>query len=172
METHDDYYALKESIQNLMILKMAFDQGLNVADYPEFMVDQYGGSNGWEIFCQALKSLVTIMEWWPPYDGREEEEEKSYWVNQYCLNDNIRDDVQSMGVMVLLDDRIDQRTVKTGSVGGGNEWYEGFADISSCENGIIIYWFEDDGPVDLANLFGFLVLSLPEMEDKTNEMAV
>lgn len=174
MNTHDEYYAVRASLRNLMLLKMAFDRGLNIDKYPSYQVDlDFGHDEGWDIFHRTVNEIATVTEWFFPHNGDEEKENKYYWIKQYCQNSYMSDKehVDSVGVLILMDDRIDQRTVQTGSI-GGSDFYPGFAEVTSFENGIIAWWDEDDGGVDWVDLLYLILMSIPAEEEMKNEMAI
>lgn len=174
MNTHDEYYAIQSSLRNLGMLKMIYDSGIDVKDYPSYTVDfDFGGDEGFSIFYKAVNELFTIAEWFFPHNTDEEAEQKKYWIRQYCQGSYLseQDNVDSVGVLVIMDDRIDQRKVETGSV-GGSDFCPGFAEVTSCPNGIILWWDEDDGGVDWVDVLYLILSSLPKEEDLNNEMAI
>ncbi|OUM93594.1 MAG: hypothetical protein BAA00_06070 [Parageobacillus thermoglucosidasius] len=154
----EDYYNLKSSLQGLKMLKLAYDYGINIRNFPDFNADISFYSAEWDIFIECLQSLFTIVDWWTPYEG--EDEEKIYWLQQANIDTEAYGDVDGTGVIVLLDDRFTRDSVSDEacySVGPDRFLYYGYAEILPIENGLLIYYCEDDGEIDLVEVLYILI---------------
>lgn len=178
MYNHDDYYTIKSTIRNLLLLKMGHESGIDVTYYPDYSADdQFGTDEGWDIFFRIINEYFEITEWFFPYGANDSEKqkinsEKEYWIKQYATASFDRNEYESLGVLVIMDDRIDQRKVDTGACFGGSDFYQGFAEISSFDKGIVVWWDEDDGSIDTVELLYAILSSIPAKEAEKNEMAV
>ncbi|WP_374717724.1 hypothetical protein [Neobacillus sp.] len=150
MQTIDEFYLLQASIRNLMMLKLAYDKGFNVENYASYINDfDYGIDNSWEIFMNILHDMFSIVDVWYPY-SEEDMEDKYYW-SQLAGFPYSKDELESIGVIVILDDQIKKSMVPTGSV-RGLDFYGGFGEIRSLDNGMVIIWCEDDGQLELVDI--------------------
>lgn len=147
MENRDQVYGYQASIRNLMMLKLAFDKGINIEKFPNYIVDyNFGIENDWEIFMRIIDSIFTIVEWWCPYSASEDKEKK-YWCELAGFQ-SYNDDLESIGVLIIMDDRIKQSNIMPSTIGWSSDFYSGYAEILSIENGAVIVWDEDDGAID------------------------
>lgn len=63
MENRDQVYGYQASIRNLMMLKLAFDKGINIEKFPNYIVDyNFGIENDWEIFMRIIDSIFTTVQ--------------------------------------------------------------------------------------------------------------
>ncbi|MDE3841013.1 hypothetical protein C0966_17250 (plasmid) [Bacillus methanolicus] len=158
METHEDYYSLKGTVQNLMLLKLAYDNGVDVKQFPDYVTNfDFGAEYDWDIFLRTVESLFTIVECWGPYSGEDDVEDKAYWCHAADFKLIDESQLDSWGILVLLDDRIEHSKVPAGSLGGGIDFYSGFAEIMPLEKGVVVIWDEDDGPVNLVEILYVLI---------------
>lgn len=172
METHDDYYCLKGTLQNLMLMKLAFDYGLDSKIFSGYIVNyDFGQEYDWDIFMTTVETLFTVVECWFPHSGEDDIEEKKYWCERAGIYESAND-LETLGVLVLLDDCINHTKVPSGSIGGTSDLYCGFGEISTFENGVLVTWYEDDGPIDLVDLLYFLLSIMPERKEQNNNYAV
>jgi len=174
MNSHDEYYSVRASLRNLMLLKMAFDRGIDISKYPSYQIDlDFGHDEGWDIFYRTVNEIATVTEWFFPHNGDEENGEKRYWIKQYCQDSYMSNNehLDSVGVLVIMDELIDQRKVSPGST-GGSDFYPGFAEVTSFQNGIIVWWDEDDGGVDWVDVLYLILENIPAKEEPAHEMAI
>lgn len=173
MNSHDEYYALKASVRNLMMVKMAYDKGLNVKDFPDYVVDyDFNQENDWDIFMRILDSLFTIVEIWSPYSD-ENEFEKTFWLQEATNATLDEDDIKTRGVLVVLDDLVDLSRIPAGAFGGGSDFYQGWFEINAYNKGAIITWDEEDGAVDLVDLLFGLIQMVPNKKERNqNALAI
>jgi hypothetical protein len=168
MESHDDYYDLKGSIQNLMLLKLAYDYGVDIKALPGSILN-YEESlyQDWEIFMSIVESLFTIVEYWLPHSGDENLDDKLFWT------EDTLSDLKEIGVMVILDDRINPAEVYSGCLcSGGSDWICGFAEMEPyTEKGMIIKWEENEGNVDWVDVLYGILHSIPNKERKEDAVA-
>ncbi|MFT9495759.1 MULTISPECIES: hypothetical protein [Bacillota] len=173
MESHDDYYSLKGTVQNLMLMKLAFDYGVDLKKFPHYVVNyDFGQEYDWDIFMHTVNSVFTIVDYWFPHSGEEEIPDKTYWCERAGLSHH-HDDLEGTGIIVILDDRIDHTKIRSGTIGGGADFYCGYGEITSIENGVILTWYEDDGPIDLVDVLYVLLDILPtRKEQESNAVAI
>lgn len=174
---YDEFYCIKSSLQNLKMLKLAFDYGLDVSKYKDFHLYQ-GTMSNWnvyEMFISIISDIFEIVEQFEPYD--EDEEEKRYWMKETYreyVDTNFLEylGLDSNGVIVILDDRLTQRSIPCGVIDSGstNDFYYGFTELLSIEDGLVIHYNEDEGEPDWVEVLCVLIELMGS--EQTNEVEV
>lgn len=174
MNSHDEYYELKESVRNLMMLKMAYDKGLKIANLPEYVTNYgFNQEKDWDIFFGVLNSFFTIVESWSPYSDDDEESEKAYWLSEAYNSAMDKDEIKTKGVMVVLDDLVELAKIPIGGFGGGSDFYQGWFEINAYDKGALVTWDEEDGVMDLVDLLFGLLQMIPDIKEREhNAMAI
>jgi hypothetical protein len=166
MESHDEYYEFRNAVRNLMQLKMAFDYGIKLEGFATYLNDFYGDECDWDILIHTINEVFTIADYWTPHSGDDDIEDKEYWCNVAGYNLRDEDHTEETGVLVILDDRIDYTKLRSGSCGGGSDFYNGFAEIMPIPNGIVMTWDEGDGAIDLVDVTYYMLAALPYEKER------
>ncbi|MFP7442576.1 MULTISPECIES: hypothetical protein [Bacillus] len=154
METRDDFYMLQTTLNNLGLLKIAYDSGVDMKNFTHYKVTHdFSFDPIWENFSIAIHELVEEYEFYPP-DNEDVEQDKKYWTDLAGASSTYLDCV---AVLVILDDRID--TFETWSIGGYSmgAWYSGFGEIYPIERGMVLIIDENDGPIDYTDALSLIV---------------
>jgi hypothetical protein len=172
MFTRDEVYSMQSTLNNLLLLKYAYDAGLDMKEFHEYetMVD-FCYDPGWELFITSIGQLFEIIEIYSPYCNLDEEE-RNYWLSLAGYKDYF----ESQGVIVMLDDRI--TPFKSRMVSGNysmSSWYSGQGEISWIEGGIVFMFDEEEGPLDYSDSLSIIIQtlqqSIAEQESVNYEMA-
>ncbi|WP_028393949.1 hypothetical protein [Bacillus cihuensis] len=173
--TMDDVYELKESLRNLIMLKIAYDYELDMSKFHDFYVNYDMGINdSFDIFMSAIIQQFEVFDYIGG-DDDESMEAKRYWA---CDTDVY----ESTAIIVLLDDRKQElfsnftfADIPTYSREPYRyEGYGGYCDIFDTEKGIVILYDEEDGPVDWLEIFSLVIeygAHLNNVESESNEMS-
>lgn len=149
METRDDLYQLQYSLNTLMLLKVAFDAGINMDVFTDYAIgNSFEDYNDFSIFLQAVDEIMEICEVFSSYD-QDDQEDIKYWCNQAGYDNRL---YSTTNVIVILDDRI--KPFEHRGFGGGynvNQWYVGYGEIVHFDRGFLIVYDEEDGAVDWAD---------------------
>lgn len=146
MYTRDDWYCLQGTLSNLMLLKVAYDAGINMDIFNHYRVD-FNMVNDYEYenFLEAIDYLFEIVHHIPAYE-EEYIPEKKYWAE---LVGNVEGFDDSVSILIILDDKLSN--FEKVSIGGHHilaHWYMGYGEIQSFENGMAIIYSEEDGPLE------------------------
>lgn len=173
MENRDDFYALQETLNNLLLLRHAYSAGLDMRIFTGYQSEMYGyGYCNWELFLTAVAHLFEGIDHFIPGDD-ERREEMEYWLS---LIDPDKDYEEYKGLMVILDDRVKPFSYFMSGTFARSDWYQGYAEIHPIENGILIDYDEEMGAIDWTDVFATLP-SLLKLEENNkgamlDEMAV
>lgn len=174
METRDDLYQLQYSLNTLMILKVAYDAGINMDVFSDYTIENdFADTNDFSIFLQAIEEKIEICEVYSKYD-KNDDEDINYWCNQAGYDSRM---YSTTNIIVLLDDKI--KPFKDQGFGGGynlNQWYVGYGEIIHFDRGILIVYDEEDGAVEWADPLYIIALEIlaekKSEESESYEMAV
>lgn len=174
METRDDLYQLQYSLNTLMLLKVAYDAGINMDVFSDYAIENsLDNYNDLSIFLRAIEELVEIVEIYS-CDDKDSEEDIKYWCNEAGYDNRL---YSTTNVIVLLDDQI--KPFEPRGFGGGynvNQWYTAYGEIVHFDKGILIVYDEEDGAVDWADPLCVIcedILAKIQLEESESyEMAV
>ncbi|EAR66155.1 hypothetical protein B14911_10487 [Bacillus sp. NRRL B-14911] len=154
METREDLYMLQATLNNLALLKIAYDSGLDMQNFTHYVVSyDFSFDPIWGNFSIAIQELAEEYEYYPP-DSEEVEQEKKYWIDLAGASNTYLD---SVSVLVILDDRIEP--FELWSIGGYSmgTWYSGFGEIYPIDRGMVLIIDEEEGPIDYTNALSLIV---------------
>ncbi|MEK3993092.1 hypothetical protein [Robertmurraya sp. FSL R5-0851] len=174
MQTRDDLYQHQYSLNTLMLLKVAYDAGINMNVFSDYAISSsFEDYNDLSIFLRAIEEVVEICELYSSYD-KDDEEEIKYWCNQASYDNHL---YSTTNIIVLLDDQINR--FENRGFGGGyniNQWYVGYGEIVHFDKGILIVYDEEDGAVDWADplyiICEDILAKISVEEGESYEMAV
>lgn len=174
METRDELYQLQYSLNTLMLLKVAYDAGINMDVFSDYAIENsLDNYNDLSIFLRAIDELVDIFEIYS-CDDKDGQEDIRYWCNHAGYDNRL---YSTSNVIVLLDDQI--KPFEPRGFGGGynvNQWYTAYGEIVHFDRGILIVYDEEDGAVDWADplciIFEDILAKNQLEESESYEMAV
>ncbi|MDQ0273504.1 hypothetical protein [Cytobacillus purgationiresistens] len=166
METREDIYNVQYTLNELYLLKIAYEIKINMQIFDDVFSNinsNFGFSSESAIFNTVVEQLFCIVECLDEYPHHDLEKEvngnKEYWLN--LANNHCEVDHSGTGLIVILDDRI--APFETRSFGGyynPNNWYMAYGEIFSIDKGLIIAYSEQDGPLNYIEILNILVFDL------------
>lgn len=176
MYSREHVYSLKVTLNNLLLLKIAHDHGLDMSRFSSYQADiEMGDDPNWQLFTTALDQLFEVWDVYDPFDC--DKEDKTYWLN--LVKYDYQHAFESLGIIVMLHDDI--QPFERDSVGSlylnqYDNWYGGFGEFFSIDRGIVLVFDEDDGLIDYTETLAFILSVLKktkqEQERTEHEMAV
>ena len=144
---------------------MAYDH-IKEPDFSICFRDYYIGNEvEWDILLTTLSYLFCISEIFHPYDERIED--RLYWMNHGGKQLHDESWADEMGVIVILDDRLQSHIYSTKTIDSDRQLVEGYADVTYFDRGILITWSDDYGHPDLVEVLYEILVRC-----KTNAVAI
>ncbi|WP_282155785.1 hypothetical protein [Cytobacillus gottheilii] len=178
MDTRDEVFDFRNAINNLLLLKLAYDAGVDMGVFKdkEFGFNDYGFDQAENLFYKAVDQLFEIFEvYQPDYSLKMDhamKKERNYWLALAGYEEGY----DTQGIIVFLDDRITPFGTRT--IGGhyrDDVWFSAFGEASWIENGIVFVFDEDEGALDYSDTLALLIQiiedSLVKKESVKFEMA-
>lgn len=148
MLNRDDFYSFQITLNNLLLLKLAHDNGFDMNAFSSYVCRTVGDETEWGIFIECIDQLVEQWEYYSPHDyDNSNQTEKDYWLDLAGWESSYSSEGE--GVLVMLDDRISPFTrFGFGGTYNANDWYQAYGEVYPIDKGMVLVFSEDDGAVD------------------------